>query len=152
SLIHALVGFCDGALMSHVGPPDMRHAIGFALHHPVRRPLPVERLDLVAAGAMTFRAACETRYPALRLARAVMERRGLAGAVFNASKERALDAFLAREIGFLDMAWIVEAVLETAEAGGMLDGEVTLDTVRAADHFAREAAATRISADAHRVP
>ena len=56
SLIHALVGFRDGALMAHVGPPDMRHAIGFALHWPERRALPVARLDLAALGQLTFRA------------------------------------------------------------------------------------------------
>ena len=56
SLVHALVGFNDGALMAHVGPPDMRHAIGYALHWPERRILPVERLDLAAIGQLTFRA------------------------------------------------------------------------------------------------
>ena len=54
SMVHALVGFNDGALMAHVGPPDMRHAIGFALHHPQRRTLPVERLDLAAIGTLSF--------------------------------------------------------------------------------------------------
>ena len=55
SMIHALVGFNDGALMAHVGPPDMRHAIGFALHWPQRRALPVERLDLAEIGQFSFR-------------------------------------------------------------------------------------------------
>ena len=66
SLIHALVGFNDGALMAHVGPPDMRHAIGYALHWPDRRHLPVERLDLAKIGSLTFEAPDEDRYPALR--------------------------------------------------------------------------------------
>ncbi len=86
SMIHALVGFNDGALMAHVGPPDMRHAIGFALHYPQRKELPVERLDLAALGSLTFRPACEDRWPALRLAREVMARGGLSGAIFNAAK------------------------------------------------------------------
>jgi len=104
SLIHAIVGFVDGALMAHVGPPVMRHAIGYALHYPERRPLPVERLDLARIGQLTFVEPDLQRYPALRLARAVMERGGLSGAVFNAAKERALDALTAGPLGFLGLA------------------------------------------------
>ncbi|MFP7571638.1 1-deoxy-D-xylulose-5-phosphate reductoisomerase [Marivita sp. S2033] len=138
SMIHALVGFRDGALMAHVGPPDMRHAIGFALHYPDRRALPVERLDLVALGQLTFRPACETRWPALRLAREVMAAGGLAGAVFNAAKERALDGFLARDIGFLQIAEVVEEVLTRVSAQpGHIDAAITLDNVMQADHLAR---------------
>ncbi|QFS83307.1 1-deoxy-D-xylulose 5-phosphate reductoisomerase [Roseivivax sp. THAF40] len=141
SMIHALVGFRDGGLMAHVGPADMRHAIGFALHHPARKPLPVERLDLVALGQFTFRPACEMRWPALRLARAVMETGGLSGAVFNAAKERALDAFIEKRIGFLEMAQVVETVLDRLSAQSVLNvDEITLDMVREADHLARETA------------
>ncbi len=140
SLIHALVGFRDGALMAHVGPPDMRHAIGYALNWPERRELPVARLDLAAVGAMTFRAPCETRYPALRLARAVMAARGLAGAVFNGAKERALDHFIAGRLGFMDMAALVEDTLERMDGAGGLKGDITLDNVQAADHMARQVA------------
>ncbi len=141
SLIHALVGFRDGALMAHVGPSDMRHAIGFALHYPERRDLPVERLDLVRIGQLSFRAADETRWPALRLAREVMAAGGLAGAVFNAAKERCLDAFIAGRLGFLQMAEVVEEVLTTQSAqNGLIDAEVSLDNVLAADHFARKTA------------
>ena len=141
SLIHALVGFCDGALMAHMGAPDMRHAIGFALNHPGRAPLPVARLDLAKLAQLTFRPACETRWPALRLAREVMAAGGLAGAVFNAAKERALDAFIARRIGFLQMAEVVEKVLDRATGEpGLLQAGITLDNVRQADHFARRSA------------
>lgn len=138
SMIHALVGFNDGALMAHVGAPDMRHAIGFALHYPHRKPLPVERLDLVKLGQMTFRDPCETRWPALRLAREVMQAGGLMGAVFNASKERALDAFIDGEISFPRMAEVVEEVLSdlsTYESHN--PDEFTLDKVAEADHLAR---------------
>ncbi|MFD1341835.1 1-deoxy-D-xylulose-5-phosphate reductoisomerase [Litorisediminicola beolgyonensis] len=141
SMIHALVGFCDGGLMAHVGPPDMRHAIGFALHHPERRALPVERLDLTQIGQFTFRAPDETRWPALRLAREVMEVRGLAGAVFNAAKEVALDAFIAREISFPRMAGVVEETLDRISArGGHIAVEISLDNVREADQLARQEA------------
>jgi 1-deoxy-D-xylulose-5-phosphate reductoisomerase len=138
SMIHALVGFNDGALMAHVGPPDMRHAIGFALHYPDRKTLPVERLDLVQLGQMTFRPADETRWPALRLAREVMAAGGLSGAVFNAAKERALDGFIAKRIGFQQIATVVEKVLSRISANpGHIDAAITLDNVIELDHLAR---------------
>ena len=138
SLVHALVGFRDGALMAHVGASDMRHAIGYALHWPERRDLPVARLDLAAIGALNFRAPDPARYPALGLAWAVMRRGGMAGAVFNAAKERALDAFIAGRIGFLDMAGIVETVLTRMSSdSSLIDAPMTLDTVAHLDHLAR---------------
>ena len=141
SMIHALVGFNDGALMAHVGPPDMRHAIGFALHYPDRKTLPVERLDLAKIGALTFRAPDDTRYPALRLARDVMDTGGLAGAVFNAAKERALDAFIAKRIGFMEMAQVVETVLDQMIANSsLINDTMTLDTVLNTDQMARDRA------------
>ncbi|QJF51364.1 1-deoxy-D-xylulose-5-phosphate reductoisomerase [Roseobacter ponti] len=141
SLIHAMVGFRDGALMAHVGPPDMRHAIGYALHWPERRALPVERLDLAAIGQLSFRAPCDTRWPALRLAREVMQTGGLAGAVFNAAKETALDGFIAGKIGFTGMAEVVEEVLNLVTAQpGHIDATMTLDNVAATDHLARREA------------
>lgn len=150
SLIHALVGFCDGALMAHVGPPDMRHAIGYALNWPERRRLPVARLDLAAIGALTFRAPSEARYPALRLARDVMAAGGLAGAVFNGAKERALDHFIAGRIGFCDMAGLVEDVLERCAADAGVHGATSLDNVLAADQMARQEADAMLLAGAFR--
>ena len=142
SLIHALVGFRDGALMAHVGPPDMRHAIGYALNWPERRHLPVARLDLARIATMSFRAPCETRWPALRLAREVMRTGGLAGAAFNAAKEAALDSFLARKVRFTDMGPVVETVLERMGAEDALKCDaLSLDAVREADHLARMRAA-----------
>ena len=139
SLIHAMVGFHDGALMAHVGSPDMRHAIGYALTWPERSNLPVERLALAQIGALTFRAPDDARWPALRLARDVMARRGLAGAVFNAAKETALDGFIAGAIRFPRMAEVVEEVLNTLDPD-LIDAAMTLDNVRQADQMARHAA------------
>ncbi|MEL7133865.1 MAG: 1-deoxy-D-xylulose-5-phosphate reductoisomerase, partial [Pseudomonadota bacterium] len=139
SMVHAMVGFKDGALMAHVGPPDMRHAIGYALNWPDRRALPVERLDLAQIGALTFRAPDERRWPALRLAREVMERGGLSGAIFNAAKETALDGFIANKIGFQSMAEVVEEVLQNARPEH-IDAPMTLDNVHVADQMARQAA------------
>lgn len=138
SMIHALVGFHDGALMAHVGAPDMRHAIGYALHWPERRPLPVERLDLAKIGQFTFRAPDPERYPALRLAEEVMQTGGMMGAIFNAAKERALDGFIAGRIGFLDMAGVVEHVMTRLSSdNGLIHAGFTLDNVAKADHLAR---------------
>lgn len=141
SMIHALVGFVDGALMAHVGPPDMRHAIGFALHHPQRQPLPVERLDLAAIGQFEFRAPDARRWPALRLARETMQYGGMMGAVFNAAKESALDGFIAGQIGFTQMADVVEDTLSHMnDAGGPVHAAMTLDNVLQVDHLTRKAA------------
>lgn len=141
SLVHALVGFNDGALMAHLGAADMRHAIGYALHWPERRDLPVARLDLAAIGQLNFRAPDLARYPALAQARDVMQRRGLMGAAFNAAKERALDHFIASHIKFTDMAEITARVLEQIETqSGLIDSAMTLDNVTQIDHIARKLA------------
>ncbi|MCK8463548.1 1-deoxy-D-xylulose-5-phosphate reductoisomerase [Aliiroseovarius sp. S1339] len=141
SLVHALVGFNDGALMAHLGAPDMRHAIGYALHWPDRRALPVDRLDLAKIATLEFRAPDEVRYPALRLAREVMAAGGMSGAIFNAAKEVALDAFIAGQIGFMDMAGIVEETLTRLDGDASLaHGAMTLDNVRAADQMGRNTA------------
>ncbi|WP_372890506.1 1-deoxy-D-xylulose-5-phosphate reductoisomerase [Rhodosalinus sp.] len=146
SIVHALVGFADGALMAHVGPPDMRHAIGYALNWPERRALPVERLDLAALGQLTFRAPDDRRYPALRLAREVMARGGLSGAAFNAAKEIALDGFIAGRIGFLEMAEVVEEVLSRLSSEpGRIDASFDLETVLHIDGSARRVAGQVIS-------
>ena len=143
SLIHAVVGFQDGGMMAHVGPPDMRHAIGFALHHPKRRPLDVARLDLTQIGQFRFYAADEVRYPALRLAREVMRQGHLWGAAFNAAKEVALDRFIAGDIGFLDMAVVVEKALHDMDRAGLLaTAPRDLTDVLQADQATRERART----------
>jgi len=143
SMVHAMVGFNDGALMAHVGPPDMRHAIGFALYHPRRGHLPVERLDLTQIGTFTFRKACEDRHPALRLAREVMHQGGLWGAAFNAAKEVAQDRFIEKDIRFTDMAGVVENTLTALSSDGTLsDAASSLETVLAADQIARDVAQT----------
>ncbi len=145
SLVHALVGFRDGALMAHMGVPDMRHAIGFALNWPDRRDLPVGRLDLAAAGQLTFRAPDEARHPALRLAREVMRAGGLTGAAFIAAKDRALDAFLDGRIGFTDMAAVVEDTLDALSSQGLDRAAITLEGVGDTDHLARQAADAAIA-------
>ncbi|MCB1367426.1 MAG: 1-deoxy-D-xylulose-5-phosphate reductoisomerase [Rhodobacteraceae bacterium] len=138
SIIHSMVAFIDGSIMAHMGTPDMRFAIGYALNWPERGDLPVAPLDLAAMGRLDFEAPDEDRFPALRLARRVMAMGGLAGAVFNAAKEVAYDAFMAHQIGFADMAIYVERALDSAESRG--DHNATtfdLDNVIGADRAAR---------------
>jgi len=149
SIIHSMVGFRDGALMAHMGAPDMRHSIGYALNWPQRLDLPVRRLDLAQLAKLTFRAPDLERYPALRLCREVMRIRGLAGAAFNAAKEIALDHFLAGGIGFMDMAGVVEDTLERLSAGpGLENTAITLEDVLQMDHLARTRAAEAATARA----
>jgi len=124
----------------------MRHAIGYALHWPERRALPVHRLDLAQIGTFTFRAPDEVRWPALRLAREVMQTGGLAGAAFNGAKEHALDAFIAGQIGFSAMAEVVEEVLTRLSSDpGLSSAHITLDKVSQMDHFARVSASEVIA-------
>ena len=141
SIIHAMVSFTDGSSVAHLGMPDMRHAIGYALNWPERAPLPVARLDLVALGQLTFRAPDEIRWPALRLAREVITTGGAAGAVLNAAKEQALDDFLAGRIRFTDMAAAVEHALDHAAGeAGFTQSPADLQTALAWDGLARRAA------------
>jgi 1-deoxy-D-xylulose-5-phosphate reductoisomerase len=146
SLIHALVGFRDGGLMAHLGPPDMRHAIGYALQWPNRGHIPVERLDLASIGSLNFRAPDPERYPALELAQTVMMTGGLSGAAFNAAKEVALDGFIAGDIGFLDMSRVVDGVLNKMDAQNSLTCDtLDLETVLEMNHFARQSAVDLIA-------
>jgi 1-deoxy-D-xylulose-5-phosphate reductoisomerase len=141
SLVHALVGFRDGALMAHLGPHDMRHAIGYALNWPDRSHLPVERLDLAKISSLNFHHADPERYPALELAQTVMMTGGLSGAAFNAAKEAALDGFIGGQIGFLEMARVVDAVLNKMDAQNSLTCDtLDLDIVLEMNHLARQSA------------
>lgn len=151
SIIHSMVGYRDGAIMAHLGAADMRHAIGYALNWPARAELPVARLDFAALGRLSFRAPEDARYPALRLARAVMAQRGLAGAAFNAAKEIALDHFIGGGIGFADMAGVVEDTLAALSRGdGLGKAPVALDEVLEMDGTARRVAGEAVRALAAR--
>ncbi len=146
SIVHALVGFVDGGVMAHMGAPDMRHAIGYALHWPDRAHIPVSRLNLAQLGSLTFEAPDPERFPALRLARAVMETRGLAGCAFNAAKEVALDHFIAGGLRFLEMAAMVEDTLDRLSRTNRLGkAATTLEEVQAMDHLARKTATQAVT-------
>ena len=141
SIVHAMVSFRDGSSTAHLGLPDMRHAIGYALNWPERHALPIAALDLAQVGRLDFSAPDERRWPALRLAREVMQAGGAAGAVLNAAKEQALDDFIAGRIRFTDMAPAVEHALEqAARASDFAKSPGDLETVLYWDDMARVAA------------
>ncbi len=117
SVIHSMVGYSDGSVLAQLGTPDMRTAIGYALSYPRRPLLPVERLDFARLARLDFQEPDEARFPALRLARRAMRDGGHMGAILNAAKEVALEAFIEERIGFLEMAAIVEKVMDRMGPG-----------------------------------
>lgn len=134
SIVHSMVGLRDGSILAHLGPPDMRLAIGYALGWPERPALPVERLDFARLGRLDFEPPDLRRFPALGLARRAMARGGVAPCVMNAAREVALDAFISGEIGFLDMAELVAAAMDRLDG---LPEAHDLDDIFAADSEAR---------------
>ncbi len=136
SVIHSMVVYLDGSVLAQLGSPDMRTPIAHTLAWPARMATPVERLDLVKVAQLTFEAPDPQRFPALALARSAMEQGGGAPLVLNAANEVAVAAFLRREIGFLEIAAVVEQTLErlsTAAAD-------SLDAILSADKEARRVA------------
>jgi len=111
SVVHSMVSYCDGSMLAQLGTPDMRIPIAFTLAWPERVSVPVARLDLAEIGKLTFESPCEVSFPALRLAREALELGGVAPAVMNAANEIAVQGFLDRRIGFLDIIKIVDRTL-----------------------------------------
>ena len=111
SLVHGLVTLADGAMLAHVGPPDMRIAISYALHSAESADLPIEPLDLAAVGALTFEEVDHDAFPCLGLARSAAAAGGTAPCVLNAANEVAVHAFLAGELPFLGIAAVIEDTL-----------------------------------------
>ncbi len=142
SVIHSMVAYLDGSVLAQLGTPDMRTPIAHTLAWPARMPAPVAELDFVKIGQLTFEPPDLERFPSLRLAREVLATGGKAPLVLNAANEVAVAAFLARRIGFLDIAAIVEGVLGEEPLGPA----ASLDEVLAADQAARRAAERRVVA------
>ncbi|QCG98513.1 1-deoxy-D-xylulose-5-phosphate reductoisomerase [Azospirillum sp. TSA2s] len=142
SVIHSLVEYVDGSVLAQLGTPDMRTPIAYALGWPARIATPAERLDLVKAATLTFEAPDPVRFPALRLARAALQSGGGAPTILSAANEVAVQAFLDRRIGFLDIERIVEETLTALPHRPLRD----LAAVREADADARRDAACRVAA------
>lgn len=127
SIIHSMVEYRDRSTLAQLGSPDMRIPIASALAWPVRMTTPCQPLDLARIGRLDFEAPDEERFPALRLARHVAGQGGSAPAILNAANEVAVAAFLKGEIGFLDIAMIVEDVLNRYSAPAPCRIEDVLD-------------------------
>jgi 1-deoxy-D-xylulose-5-phosphate reductoisomerase len=117
SVIHSLVAYVDGSVLAQLGAPDMRTPIAYALAWPDRMQAPAPRLRLADVKELTFEAPDDRKFPALRLAREALQRRGAAPVVLNAANEVAVESFLSEEIGFLDIPRVVERAMEAAPAG-----------------------------------
>jgi 1-deoxy-D-xylulose-5-phosphate reductoisomerase len=117
SVVHGLVQLADGAMLAHLGPPDMRVAISYALHGAasvdlLAGPRPVLPLDLVALGELTFEAVDLDAFPCLGLARAAALAGGTAPCVLNAANEVAVHAFLGERLPFIAIPAVIERTLE----------------------------------------
>ena len=141
SVVHAIVCFRDGAALAHLGHPDMRVPISFALTFPDRSATAVRPLDFSAGLTLEFEPPDPERFPLLRLAREAGERRGTYPCAFNAANEVAVAAFLEGRIGFLDLAELVAGALAEVDGAEARD----LEELVVADAAARRLAGERLA-------
>lgn len=140
SVVHGLVEFRDGSVVAQLGSPDMRIPIAHCLAWPKRIDGPAARLDLAKIRDLTFEAPDLERFPALALARRVLQTGGAAPTVFNAANEVAVAEFLGGRIGFPVITALVEATLDAASGRGLLGDPLDIDAALAVDHNARSLA------------
>jgi len=146
SVIHGLVQLADGAMLAHLGPPDMRVAISYALHGAasvdlLAGPRPVAPLDLVALGQLTFEAVDHDAFPCLGLARAAARAGGTAPCVLNAANEIAVHAFLSGRLPFTGIPAVIEQTLERLPGAPVRAFESLYEADREARAVAGEAVA-----------
>src|SRR3954453_4853031 len=137
SIIHSLIQLNDGAALAHMGYPDMRVPISYALHWPERADVPVKPLDLAELGQLTFEEPDLDAFPCLRLARAAGVAGGTAPCVLNAANEVAVEAFLSRRIPFTGIPEVIEPPLEALPAATVRHFEDLFDVDEAAREHAR---------------
>ena len=131
SIIHSLIQLCDGATLAHLGYPDMRVPISYALHHPDRVDVPVRPLNLVELGSLTFERVDEETFSCVRIAADAARAGGTATCTMNAANEIAVHAFLGGRLRFLDIAAVIEETMaglpprpvHSFESLGEADGE-----------------------------
>jgi 1-deoxy-D-xylulose-5-phosphate reductoisomerase len=136
SIVHSYIQLCDGATLAHLGHPDMRVPISYALHHPERVEVPVRALDLAEVGALTFEPVDTDAFPCLRLARDAAVTGGTAPCVLNAANEVAVHAFLGGRLGFLGIPAVIEETLAVLPAEPVR----AFESLYEADRRAREIA------------
>jgi 1-deoxy-D-xylulose-5-phosphate reductoisomerase len=144
SIIHGMVQLCDGASLAHLGHPDMRVPIAYALHHPERVDVPVPALDLAQVGALTFEEPDLDAFPALGLAFAAARAGGTAPCVLNAANEVAVHAFLGERLGFMGIPAVIEGTLERLPARAVH----SFDSLYDADAEARRIAGELVAQEA----
>ena len=144
SIVHALVTLCDGASLAHLGHPDMRVPIAYALHYPERVDVPVRTLDLAELGSLTFEPPDEDAFPCLRISREAAEAGGTAPCVLNAANEVAVHAFLGGRLPFMGIPAVIEATLERVGAAAVHG----FDSLYRADADARTVAGELIAVHA----
>jgi 1-deoxy-D-xylulose-5-phosphate reductoisomerase len=142
SIVHSLIQLCDGATLAHLGYPDMRVPISYALHYPDRVDVPVRPLDLEELGALTFEPVDDATFACLRLAREAALAGGTAPCTLNAANEIAVHAFLGGRLRFLDIASVIEESLAELPARPVH----SFDSLIEADAEARRTAAALIEA------
>jgi 1-deoxy-D-xylulose-5-phosphate reductoisomerase len=140
SIVHSAVEYLDGSVLAQLGSPDMRTPIAHALAWPDRIASGVEFLDLIRTARLDFRAPEPDKFRCLALAQAAARAGGLTPAVLNAANEVAVQAFLDRQLNFLEIAAVIETVV--AQSGGGVIG--SLEDVLAADSESRLRATERI--------
>jgi len=134
SIVHSLVDLSDGASLAHLGLPDMRVPIAYALGYPDRFELPIETLDLAEVGSLEFEAPDTKTFPCLELAREAGQAGGISPCVLNASDEEAVQAFLDGEITFDRIPEVVQKALDDVGSGPVRD----FDELIAVDEASRE--------------
>ncbi|GAA1322163.1 1-deoxy-D-xylulose-5-phosphate reductoisomerase [Brachybacterium rhamnosum] len=144
SIVHSMATLVDGSTIAQASPPDMRHAIGWALAHPEKLPGLAAPLDFTAAQSWTFEPVDEETFPAIRLARGAHREGGGAMAVLNAANEEAVDAFFEGRLGFLGIVDLVAEVLSRPDRprADLAGGAAALLEVEA---WARRAAQEQIA-------
>jgi len=144
SIVHSLIQLCDGATIAHLGYPDMRVPISYALHYPERVDVPVRRLDLAAVARLTFEPVDEDTFACLRLAREAARAGGTAPCTLNAANEVAVHAFLGGRLRFLEIAVVIEQTLARLPA----EPVHSFDSLADADAQARRVAVELVAARA----
>jgi len=142
SIIHSMISLSDGSSLAHMGYPDMRVPIAYALHWPERATVDLKPLDLEQLGSLTFEAVDNDAFPCLGLALAAGREGGTAPCVLNAANEVAVAAFLDRRCSFLQIASVIEATLDAVD----IEQSYSFETLIESDRAAREAATEQLQA------
>jgi 1-deoxy-D-xylulose-5-phosphate reductoisomerase len=136
SIIHSMIQLCDGSTLAHLGYPDMRVPISYALHYPERVEVPLQALDFPLLGSLTFEAPDYDTFQGLRIAFEAARAGGTAPCTMNAANEVAVHAFMQGRLGFLDIIAVIERTLDRLPAAGVHSFDALMDADREARRIA----------------